>query len=90
MATGLPVVSTRVGGIPELLKDGQTGILVKRCDPKGLADGLIQLLSNEKVRQEMGKKAREQVLAHYTLVDMVRKTENLFLEIVKDVGKLVI
>ncbi|MCF6290727.1 MAG: glycosyltransferase [Desulfobacterales bacterium] len=80
MATGLPVVATPIGGIPELVDEGRTGLLVKPNDPQALADALSRLLMDQHLRVEMGRRARERVLAHHSLNSMVRRTEAVFLE----------
>jgi len=61
MACGTPVVATRVGGIPEIVKDGKNGLLVPPKDPDALADAIIYLLENEDVRRGMGERGREMV-----------------------------
>lgn len=57
-ATGLPVVATRSGGVPECMIEGETGIIVELRDSKGIADALQYLIENPEVRFEMGKKGR--------------------------------
>jgi len=59
MAAGKPVVSTNVGGIPEVVIDGETGILVPPHDPDALAQAVIQLAEEETLRDKMGKAGRE-------------------------------
>ncbi len=80
MACGLPVVATPVGGIPELVEDGRTGLLVEPENPRALADALARLLNDEELRREMGYRARERVLANHSIETMVRRTEAVFLE----------
>jgi colanic acid/amylovoran biosynthesis glycosyltransferase len=58
MATGLPIVSTRHSGIPELVTDGESGYLVDERDVAGLADRLAVLLDSPQQRQAMGKTGR--------------------------------
>jgi glycosyltransferase involved in cell wall biosynthesis len=87
MATGLPVVSTRVGGIPELVQHGETGLLVDPNNPEQLADSLAELLRNETRREAMGSKARTWAVAHYSLKNLVRRTEQVFLEAVREAEK---
>jgi len=58
MAAARPVVATRVGGTPELIEDGKTGLLVERNDPEGLARALCTLLEDESLRQGLGAAAR--------------------------------
>jgi glycosyltransferase involved in cell wall biosynthesis len=59
MAAGMAVVSTRIGGIPEIIEDGKTGILVEPNDPGALAEAILLLIENHSRRQAMGKAARE-------------------------------
>lgn len=80
MAMGLPVVGTRVGGIPELIENGRTGILVNPGDPRGLADALTSLLTSNDRGSEMGQAGRKRVLAHHSLEYMVSRTEEVLLE----------
>jgi glycosyltransferase involved in cell wall biosynthesis len=82
MACGRPVVATRVGGIPELLLDGETGTVVEPGNPEAFAEALVDLLTNESKRQRMGLKARERILEEFTLEKMVRRTEEVILEAV--------
>ncbi|MFM8887305.1 MAG: glycosyltransferase family 4 protein, partial [Chthoniobacterales bacterium] len=65
-AFALPVVATRVGGTPERLIDGQTGILVAPNDPAGLAEALARLMENGDLAREMGARGREFVLREFT------------------------
>jgi glycosyltransferase involved in cell wall biosynthesis len=58
MACGRPVIATKVGGIPELVRDGCTGVLVDRANPTALADGLIKLAASADLRQMYGDAAR--------------------------------
>jgi spore coat protein SA len=58
MATGRPVVATRVGGTPELVVDEKTGLLVERADPPGLARALERLLGDANLRAGLGGAAR--------------------------------
>jgi glycosyltransferase involved in cell wall biosynthesis len=83
MAMGLPVVATRVGGIPELIEDGKTGILVEPGDPRGLADAVATVLADENRRREMGLLGRRRVEEFHSLRYMVTETERVFLEAVE-------
>jgi len=58
MSAGLPVVATRVGGIPEIVEEGRTGILVSDSDPGGLAAAMEQMALNAGLRETMGASAR--------------------------------
>lgn len=61
MATGLPIVSTTVGGIPELVEDSEEGFLVEPANASKLAEKLSILISDKDLRIKMGKKAQEKV-----------------------------
>jgi sugar transferase (PEP-CTERM/EpsH1 system associated) len=78
MAAGLPVVGTRVGGVPEVVVDGVTGILVPPRDPEALASGIAQLLSDSELSQRMGDAGRARVVEQYSVERMVRETEVLY------------
>jgi glycosyltransferase involved in cell wall biosynthesis len=80
MSSGLPVVATRVGGIPDLVQDGETGLLVRPHDPQGLAEAMISLLQDAPRRQAMGERARERALTHHSLEAMARDTERVITE----------
>ncbi len=59
MAAGLPVVATSVGGIPEVVEDGRTGLLVEPGNPQALSAALERLAQAPSVRKEMGRRGRE-------------------------------
>lgn len=82
MSCELPVVGTRVGGIPELVEDGHTGILAEPGDQAAIADALTLLLRDQNMRVRMGRNGREKVLSVYSLETMVRETERILLEAV--------
>jgi glycosyltransferase involved in cell wall biosynthesis len=58
MSAGRAVVATRVGGTPELVLDGKTGLLVERSDPEGLAQALLTILRDDALRDALGAAAR--------------------------------
>jgi glycosyltransferase involved in cell wall biosynthesis len=61
MASGLPVVATRSGAIPETVRDQQTGLLVSKNDPRALANSIVKLLQDDDLRETMGRAARSWV-----------------------------
>lgn len=67
MSMKIPVISTFHSGIPELVKDGASGFLVKEKDVKALSKQLEVLLNDEELRHEMGKKGRQIVKKNYNL-----------------------
>lgn len=78
MAAGLPVVATKVGGLPELVVPGQTGWLTPAGDAAALAAALGQLLSSPAMRRDFGLAARQRVLREFSLDAMVRRHEEVF------------
>jgi glycosyltransferase involved in cell wall biosynthesis len=83
-AYGVPAVATRVGGVPEIVKDQETGLLVPPQDTKGLAGALIELLSDQEKRRRLGQAAKENVTAKFSAVEMVRSINNLYQELVNE------
>jgi len=67
MACGRPVISTRVGAIPELVDDGETGLLVPWNDPAALADAVLSLLADPESAARMGTAGRQKACALFTL-----------------------
>lgn len=67
MASGLPVVATNVGGVPEIVEDGVTGYLADPEDELSFGHAMARLLENEPLRLEMGGRARARVLADHSI-----------------------
>jgi glycosyltransferase involved in cell wall biosynthesis len=79
MAAGVPVVATRVGGIPELVREGVDGLLVPAGEPGALAAAMLRLLKEPELSERMGRAARERVRESFSIEKMVRETEDLYL-----------
>jgi glycosyltransferase involved in cell wall biosynthesis len=77
MASGLPVVGTRVGGVPDLIEHGQTGALVDRADVNAISSAIRQLLLDPELRAQMGRAARERALKLHSLDDSIAVTSDL-------------
>jgi glycosyltransferase involved in cell wall biosynthesis len=78
MASGLPVVASAVGGIPELVHDGRTGRLVPPGDPTALAGAILDLLDRPAMLAELGRTARRSIEATYSFDRMVAQFEDLY------------
>jgi len=78
MAAGAPVVATRVGGTPEILEDGVTGLLVPPCDAPALAGAIGRLLGDAALARRLGEAARSRALQRFSMQHMVRETEGLY------------
>jgi glycosyltransferase involved in cell wall biosynthesis len=79
MARGLPVVATRVGGSPEVVAKGETGLLVPARDPAALARALLQMHRDPNACRRMGVAARERVERCFDVRRMVQEYEGLYL-----------
>jgi spore coat protein SA len=81
-ASGLPIVSTRGGGTPEIAEHGRSGLLVERADTQGLADAILQLLSNRDQRDAMARTALERASTMFSwdriAEDLVEEYKRLF------------
>jgi glycosyltransferase involved in cell wall biosynthesis len=86
MASGKPVVATSVGGTPEAVVDGKTGLLVPPRNPEALATAILRLLGNSELRTRMGHAGRERVLNHFSIQRMVKRTEQLYQELMIEKG----
>jgi glycosyltransferase involved in cell wall biosynthesis len=73
MATGLPVVATSVGGIPELVMDGRTGLLVRPGDERALADAVCRVLADPDLAEAWGRAGREVAEREYEREANIRR-----------------
>jgi glycosyltransferase involved in cell wall biosynthesis len=78
LAAGRPVVATRVGGVPDVVRDGEDGFLVEAGDTDELADRLEQLARDPALRKRMGKQGRERVLPRYAVDRLVQDVDELY------------
>ncbi|MFA5316563.1 MAG: glycosyltransferase family 4 protein [Dehalococcoidales bacterium] len=81
MASGRAVIATNVGGIPEVIKDGFNGILIKPKDAKGMAEAIIRLLGNKVMMGDYGNNAKACIKSNYSSEVMTEKYENLYKEL---------
>jgi glycosyltransferase involved in cell wall biosynthesis len=86
MACGLPVVATQVGGLPEVIEDGKTGLLVPSQDEKQLAFALEVLIQHEIQRKMLGEQGRKRVLEHFSLQKMTTEYQELYESLVAESG----
>ncbi len=81
MAAGCPVVATRVGGVPDLIADGETGRLVPPGDPVALAEALLALFREPRRTVSMAEQARRRVLERYQAKRLVADVDRLYREL---------
>ncbi len=77
MASALPVIATEVGGIPELIRDGENGVLVPPADAEALARAIQRLHLNAEERHRMGQAGRARMEEQFTLERKILETERL-------------
>lgn len=86
MAAGCPVVSTMVGGIPEVVQSGRTGVLVPPGDFNALADALAELLKDRSKSMALGGDGQRWVAAQFAVSAMVHHHENLYARLLREAG----
>lgn len=84
MASGLPVVATRVGGNPELVEDGIGGALVPRQDPSALAAAIAGYVADPELRRRHGLASRQRATGHFSLERMAEAYANLYTSLAAD------
>ena len=78
MASALPVVSTDVGGVAEMVRDGETGLLVSQNDPTATAEALSRLIANRELAQSFGRKGRERAKELFSIQRNVHALRKIF------------
>lgn len=78
MAAGIPVVATRICGVPEVVADGETGLLVRPDDPEALANAMVCLLKNANLSEQMGRAGRSRVERLFSWDSTVASLEHLY------------
>jgi len=78
MATGLPVIATAVGGNPELVKQGATGLLVPPSEPEVMAQAMLSLLIDKEKRQQLSENSHQRVIENFSIQAMVTKYTKVY------------
>lgn len=78
LALARPVVATAVGGIPEVITHGETGLLVPPRDPAALAEAILWLLNNPTEAARLGEQGRERVRRDFSATEMARRTAEVY------------
>ncbi len=82
IASGLPIVATKVGGLPEFIKNGENGFLVEPKNPKDIAEKVLLILGNNQLREKMSKNNREKV-KEYSWENVINELEKVCCKICK-------
>jgi len=83
MAAGVPVIASKVGGTPEVVIDGETGILILPEDPDSLARAIVKCLASSAIRDKIVEGAKKIIEDKFQLAHMIKNTENTYLELIK-------
>ncbi|MDH4065317.1 MAG: glycosyltransferase family 4 protein [Acidobacteriota bacterium] len=86
MAAGCPVVSTRVGGVPDVVTDQESGLLAEMDDPAALAEALGRVASNRALGLALGETGRERVLARYGADRLLDDVDALYVRLLRRAG----
>ena len=81
MAVGLPVISTALGGVPEMVRDGITGLLVPEHQPVALADALAQILADQRLARSLGEAGRQRAAELFAIHKSAEALRALFQQI---------
>ena len=81
MAMRRPLVATNVGGTPEVVQEGVTGLLIKPGDSSEMAKCIMELLNNKGLAEQYGNAGRKRVEAMFTIERNIKETENVYLEL---------
>lgn len=84
MSSGLPVIATRVGGIPEIVDDGVNGFLVQSKNPEAIAERVLELNADPELRRRIGEAARARVLERYTAEKVVGQYMEVYESVTDD------
>lgn len=84
MQAGVPIVATNVGGIPEMIRNEQDGLLIPPRDPAAIEGALVQLMQNFALRASMVKSADARYQTEFTVQEMAGKISNLYKKLLKN------
>ncbi len=83
MQNGLPVVATRVGGIPSVVEEGETGLLVEPMQPARLAEAILALTQDSMLRSAMGQKGKARARAEFSAERYLRDVDRLYRRLIE-------
>lgn len=77
MGAGKAVISTRIGGVEDVITDGENGLLVPINDPQALAEAIISILDNQHIREDLAVKGRQKIIRYFSLEKMGQSYKKL-------------
>jgi len=84
MACKLPVIASNIGGIPDIVHDGETGILVPEKDSMEISQSIIKLIENEDLRENLTFKGYYMVIEYFSWEKIAKDYINIYKKILKD------
>ncbi len=87
MRWGTPVIGTRVGGIPEIVTDGETGLLVEPRRSDDLAEAIVRMLLDRNLRERLGAAGRKHVETNFAVQRMAQATAELYHEVIRSASR---
>ena len=78
MVFGVPIVSTRVGGVPEIIQDGKNGLLVPPQDPVKLTEAVLEVIADTTLAQRLARTAREETLAKFSTLERCARIADFY------------
>ena len=84
MAYGLPIVGPNVGGIGEIINNGEDGYLIDTRDPKAFAEKYFLLYENKQLRWRMARAAREKTVKSFSVENMAAQYHELYMNVVNN------
>ncbi|MGH9823785.1 MAG: N-acetyl-alpha-D-glucosaminyl L-malate synthase BshA, partial [Blastocatellia bacterium] len=84
MACQVPVIATRVGGLPEVVVEGETGYLFEVGDVDGMAQGVLRVLKDNDLRDQLGERGRKVAVSRFSSNKIIPQYEALYKEVLSD------
>jgi glycosyltransferase involved in cell wall biosynthesis len=84
LAYGLPVVTTNVGALPEIITDGKNGFVIEPGDYEALSEKIVQLIDDENLRKEMAQRNLEKAAREFTVERVAKDLGDIFVEVLSD------
>jgi len=82
MDVGLPVVATNTGGIPEVVMEGKSGLLVEPSNSETLSDAILEMLRHPSMAKKMGEMAQKEAKLRFNIKDMMVELERTYEQVV--------
>jgi len=88
MACEVPVIATRVGGLPEVIEEGGCGYLFEVGDTRGMAEAALRVLSDDEERERLGKRGREIAVSRFATETIIPQYESLYRSVIEESKRL--